>query len=213
MTGEEAAPPPVPDDGGGQPATGRRRRFPWARVAVATVVLGTVAALVIGLANRGGTAPVAQVVAPAERAGAPDITLPILQAAQGVGPEGADLRLADLRGRVVVLNFWAWWCFPCREEVPVLDAAAARYDPERVLFLGVNAEDDEADARRFLREHPFAYPSVRDPTPDAARAFGNHGYPTTLIVDPDGRVAARYPGAVEDERQLTEPIDEVLAER
>lgn len=70
----------------------------------------------------------------------------------------------------------------------------------------------EADARRFLREHPFDYPSLRDASPAAARAFRIHGYPATLILDRRGRIAASYAGAVEDVAQLTDPVDRILAE-
>jgi thiol-disulfide isomerase/thioredoxin len=194
------------------PATGDRRRIPWARIAISVLVLGAAAAIAIGLANRGSPVAVAPPAPAAERAPAPDLTLPVLQGGPGVAPPGAEQSIADLRGRVVVVNFWAWWCFPCRAEVPVLDEAARSYDPDRVLFLGINSEDSLADARRFLREHPFSYPSLRAPGAGAARAFGLLGYPTTVVVDAQGRIASRYSGAVEDARQLTAPIDELLAE-
>jgi cytochrome c biogenesis protein CcmG/thiol:disulfide interchange protein DsbE len=189
-----------------------RRRIPWGRIALSVLVLGVAAAIAIGLANRDAPVAVAPLTAPADRSAAPAVTLPVLQATQGIGPEGSKLALDELRGRVVVVNFWAWWCAPCREEVPVLQRASEGYDPEQVLFLGINSEDVEADARRFLRDYPFSYPSVRDSGPGTAQAFGIYGYPSTLVIDAEGRVAARYSGAVEDPRQLTEPIDTLLAE-
>lgn len=202
MSGEDTAPQEPP----------ARRRIPWARIIISIVVLGAAAAIAIGLANRDQPVAVAPLTAAADRPAAPDITLPVLQAAEGVGPEGAPFALDRLRGRVVVVNFWAWWCAPCREEVPVLQRASERYDPERVLFLGINSEDVAADARRFLSAYPFSYPSLRDPGPDTARAFEIYGYPSTLVIDPEGRVATSYSGAVDDTRQLTEPIDQLLAE-
>jgi cytochrome c biogenesis protein CcmG, thiol:disulfide interchange protein DsbE len=198
---DESAPPPP-----------RRRRIPWARIVVSVVVLGAAAAIAIGLANRDAPVAVAPLTAPADRRPAPDITLPVLQAAAGVGPDGAPFALERSRGRVVVVNFWAWWCAPCREEIPVLQRASDEYDPEQVLFLGINSEDIEADARRFLRAYPFSYPSLRDSGPDTARAFEIYGYPSTLVIDAEGRVATSYSGAVEDPRQLTEPIDRLLSE-
>jgi cytochrome c biogenesis protein CcmG, thiol:disulfide interchange protein DsbE len=192
-----------------QPAA-PRRRVPWARIVASVVVLGAAAAIAIGLANRGEGLAVVPVTPAADRPPAPEVALPVLQAGAGVGPEGATVALKDLRGRVVVVNFWAWWCFPCRNEVPVLQRASESYDPEQVLFLGINSEDAQADAQRFLREHPFSYPSLRDPGTDTARAFGIFGYPSTVVIDRQGRVAARYSGEVKEPRQLTEPIDEVL---
>jgi thiol-disulfide isomerase/thioredoxin len=199
---DESVPAPAP----------ARRRIPWGRIVLSIIVLGAAAAIAIGLANRDAPVAVAPVTPPADRSAAPDVTLPVLQAAQGIGPEGSRLALDELRGRVVVVNFWAWWCAPCREEVPVLQRASEEYDPEEVLFLGINSEDVESEARRFLREYPFTYPSVRDSGPGTAQAFEIYGYPSTLVIDPEGRVAISYSGAVEDPRQLTEPIDRLLAE-
>lgn len=189
------------------------RRVPWARIVVAVVVLAGAAVIAIGLAQRDSTPlAVAPVTPIGQRPLVADLTLPVLQAGDGVGPEGSELSLRDLDGRVVVVNLWAWWCGPCREEVPELQDLADAYDPERVLVLGLNSEDVEADARRFLVEYPFSYPSVRDPGSDSARALEILGYPSTLIIDTRGRVASRFSGAIDDERQLTPAIEQVLGE-
>ncbi|MEQ9093164.1 MAG: TlpA disulfide reductase family protein, partial [Miltoncostaeaceae bacterium] len=170
-------------------------------------------AIAIGLAQRDSTPlAVAPVTPIGQRPLAADIELPVFQAGDGIGPEGSTLALADLRGRVVVVNLWAYWCGPCREEVPELQDLADAYDPGRVLVLGLNSEDVEGDARRFLADYPFDYPSVRDPGSDSARALEILGYPSTLIIDTQGRVATRFSGAIEDERQLVPAVDQVLGE-
>lgn len=174
-------------------------------------VVAVAAILAVGLMNRDADLPPLALIPAAEREAAPDVALPVLQAAQGVGPEGADVRLADLRGRVVVLNVWAWWCAECRDEVPVLARVSERYDPARVLVLGLNSEDRPADARRFLADYPFPYPSLRDAGDTSAKALGMWAYPATFIIDSRGRVAGSQVGAVERSGQLTEPIDLLLA--
>lgn len=186
--------------------------MPWARIGVAVVVLAVAAAIAIGLANRSTPAPIAAIIPPADRVAAPDLTLPVLQAADGVGPVGAEARLKDLRGRVVVVNLWASWCGPCRDEIPTLTEAAQRQDPARAVVLGINAEDTEADATNFLTEMPFPYASLRDPSPATAMAFRVRGYPSTLILDRQGRIAARYPGAIEDADQIDQPVELLLGE-
>lgn len=200
----------------GEPSAGppsRGRRIPWARIAISVAVLGVAAVIAIGLARRDSEPlAVAPVTPIGERPLVADIDLPVFQAGDGIGPEGSTLRLRDLGGRVVVVNLWAWWCGPCREEVPELQDLADAYDPERVLVLGLNSEDVEADARRFLEAYPFSYPSVRDPGSDSARALEILGYPSTLVIDTRGRIATRFSGAIDDERQLVPAIEQVLGE-
>jgi len=130
-----------------------------------------------------------------ERRSAPDLALPVL-AAEGVDAP-AELSLADLRGRVVVVNFWASWCGPCRVEQPDLNAAAGLLPPDEVVFIGVNIEDAEANALAHLAEYAVPYPSLFDPVNALAGRFegiGARTIPTTLFLDREGRVAARVLG-------------------
>lgn len=197
MSDEAAAAPP---------ARGRRRWIVGGLVLLVAVVLA------VGLMNRGTPATPVPLVPEHQRAPAPEIALPVLQAGAGVGPAGAEVSLSDLRGRVVVLNVWASWCGECIDEVPVLERVGERYDPGRVVMLGLNSEDGIAHARRFLADHPFTYPSLRDPGAGSAKALGMWAYPATYIIDADGRVAATHVGAVEEAGQLEDPVDRLLSE-
>jgi cytochrome c biogenesis protein CcmG, thiol:disulfide interchange protein DsbE len=106
---------------------------------------------------------------------------------------GAPVSLAALRGRPVVINFWATWCVPCFEEHGVL-AAAAREAGEGVQFLGVIYEDDEDRVGEFLSRQGKAYPSLMDDDGKTAMAYGIYGVPETFFVDAQGRIAAKYTG-------------------
>jgi DsbE subfamily thiol:disulfide oxidoreductase len=107
---------------------------------------------------------------------------------------GRPVELADYRGKVVLLNFWASWCAPCRQEFPRL---AALHGSGDVQVLGVLFEDTRAAARRFVREHGSTWPSVVDPAGQIADAYGvgkKPGIPLTWVIDGDGRARARHIG-------------------
>ena len=130
----------------------------------------------------------------AERTEAPTMALPVL------GQAGEEISLLDLRGRVVVLNFWASWCGPCRAEQPDLNEAFASLPRGEVAFLGVNIEESrEANALAHQREFEIPYPSMFDPANELAARFQGNGPrvpPSTLFLDREGRVAARVFGTI-----------------
>ena len=105
------------------------------------------------------------------------------------------IALAELRGHPVVINFWASWCIPCKEEAPDL-AAAARAHAGQVAFLGLDIQDLTSDARRFLRKLDVPYVSVRDGSPHSYTAYGLTGVPETYYVNRRGLVVAHSIGAV-----------------
>ena len=106
--------------------------------------------------------------------------------------------LAELRGTPVVLNFWASWCIPCKEEAPYLAAAASKYRT-KVAFLGLDIQDFVQDARRFLDRLDVPYPSVRDGSGGSSSAYGLTGVPETYYIDGRGRIVAHAIGAVSRE--------------
>jgi len=109
----------------------------------------------------------------------PEFSLPLLE---GRG----ELSSAELKGDPVVINFWASWCIPCREEARVLEAAWKKYGPEGVHVLGVNVQDSEQDAQAFAEEFGLTYPTVRDTDLTLWTKLGVTGLPETFFVDSDG---------------------------
>jgi thiol-disulfide isomerase/thioredoxin len=113
---------------------------------------------------------------------------------------GGQLSLAQFSGHVVVMNFWGSWCTPCRAEAPALAAAARRYQPSGVRFLGVDIRDSTVSAQAFRRDFHIGYPSLNDPADQVALDFRSTvppaGIPTTLVIGRDGRITARVVGEV-----------------
>jgi thiol-disulfide isomerase/thioredoxin len=127
------------------------------------------------------------VVDPADRRPAPDLA--------GTTLSGDPVALSDFVGDVVVLNVWASWCGPCREEAPYLQAVADESAADGVTFLGINTRDDDAAAQAFERRFAITYPSIVDEDGRLLLAFRDtlppSAIPSTLVIDRQGRVAAR----------------------
>lgn len=127
----------------------------------------------------------------------------------GGGVDAYEQRLRSLRGYPVVVNLWASWCGPCRFEFPWFQRAAARYG-KRVAFLGIDKEDSDDLAERFLRERPLPYPSYVDPDEEIAESIdqdADRGLPTTVFYDPAGEVASVRIGGYPDEAELRADIE------
>lgn len=188
---DETAPPPTEDD---EAPSGGRSRLWWG-IGAAVAVAALTVLLVVGLANRGVSTAIDDAIERGDRAEAPDFTLPLLiPNAPLSGAEGRPVTLSDLRGRPVIVNMWASWCVPCRDEAPLLDSLVARYGPQGVVLLGVNVQDISSDARDFARVYDMRFPSVRDGNDDVKNRWGATGVPETFIVDRDGRVALALRG-------------------
>lgn len=118
------------------------------------------------------------------------------------GIDAYEKRIEQLRGRPVVVNVWASWCGPCREEFPVLQDLSARYG-KRVAFFGVNSEDSKDAAVTFLREEPVPYPSYSDPDKDILDSLGGRGgLPDTAFYDRSGKLLYLKQGPYRDHSEL-----------
>ncbi|MFC7329288.1 TlpA family protein disulfide reductase [Marinactinospora rubrisoli] len=145
--------------------------------------------------------------APDERQEAPEVS--------GETLDGTPVSIDDYRGDVLVLNFWASWCAPCRAETPVLEQVYQENRDAGLEFLGVNIKDNLTAAQAFERNNEVGYPSLYDQPGQVSQAFRDtvppQSIPSTLVIDREGRIAARVIGAT-NYNGLTELVDPVLAE-
>lgn len=159
---------------------GRRRIIGiWILAAIAVVI----AAFSINLGRPGGT-----VDTPIVGRAAPTFVLETL--------DGGQVSLADLKGKPIILNFWASWCIPCREEAPLLTGAAAAYSASGLRVLGVVYQDSAENARKFMLEYGQTYPGLLDPEGRTAIDYGVFGIPETFFIDRDGIVRSHQVGAL-----------------
>ena len=180
-----------------------------ARLVAQGVALGLVALLFVLLAwalveDEGGD--LAGQANRGELPRAPDFTLERLD-------EDGELQLSSLRGKAVVLNVWASWCVPCREEAPFLEQIWRARRADGVVVVGLDAKDFERDAKRFARRFDLTFPLVYDGPGDTLENWGVTGFPETFVLDREGRVVAAFVGDVtsdEDKRRLRSAIDRAL---
>jgi len=143
------------------------------------LVIALGAALLRGSGNDGG---------PLVGKPAPDFELETLS--------GGTVRLSKLRGRPVVVNFWASWCVPCREEAPILRDLAEQQSAAGLAVVGILFQDQAQKARAFQEEYALAFPSLLDPGSNTAIDFGLSGVPETFLIDRDGVVRAHIRGGI-----------------
>jgi thiol-disulfide isomerase/thioredoxin len=126
--------------------------------------------------------------------------------------DGKEWNLAQLRGKVVVVNFWASWCSPCVDELPLLNALA-RQAPGKVAVVGVNYKEPLDSITGFSSGHPFAYPVLRDRSGEMFKQWTAGVMPTTILVDRQGRARWRSAGEIgKDDTRLQAAIATLLAE-
>jgi cytochrome c biogenesis protein CcmG/thiol:disulfide interchange protein DsbE len=174
----------------------------WPVTVAAAALVGLLA---YGVAAKDTNTTLDQALAKGERPPAPTMELPRLGA-----PGSASL--ADYRGKVVVLNVWASWCPPCRDEMPLLQRTQERIVARGGTVLGVDTQDVTSDAMSFLRAHKATFPSLRDRDRAYGHELGVTGYPETFVIDRRGRVAAirRFPV---DQRWLDRHLAPLLQEK
>jgi cytochrome c biogenesis protein CcmG, thiol:disulfide interchange protein DsbE len=122
-----------------------------------------------------------------------------------------DLALESLRGKTVVLNFWASWCGPCKDETPLLQKGWERWQGKDVVFVGIDVKDFRGDARSFVSRFGVTYPNVYDGKGSTVGRYGVTGFPETYFVDALGRVVYRIAGPVDEASELDEGIERALA--
>ena len=108
--------------------------------------------------------------------------------------DGKPTRLSDLRGRVVVLNFWATWCPPCVDETPSLNALQQEIQPRGGMVLGVSVDDDQAAIDAFVKKYNISFPTYRDASKQIPLSYGTTMYPDTYIIDRQGRIDRKLVG-------------------
>jgi cytochrome c biogenesis protein CcmG/thiol:disulfide interchange protein DsbE len=160
-------------------------------LAVMVVVLALVALLAYGLASRGTDTSIDSKLAKGIHPKAPTPTLAVFNG----GGKGS---LADYRGKVVLLNYWASWCAPCRSEAPLLERWQKVMQAHGGTVLGVDTQDVSGDGLKFAREHGLTYPSLRDGDGHTQGKFGITGLPESFLIDRQGNIVATRRFAVDD---------------
>ncbi|MBB4661118.1 TlpA family protein disulfide reductase [Conexibacter arvalis] len=172
------------------------------------------AALVAGCGSSGsdGDVPTPAEARAALRGSPPPLAAVHAQAAELLdgGAPAFRGRLEELKGYPVVVNVWAAWCGPCKEEFPVLQRASARYGGN-VAFLGLDTEDVEKDARAWLDDHWISYPSYADPDGDLRKSIGvTVGIPSTVFIGRDGELAYTKQGPYRDDAAFERDLQRYL---
>jgi cytochrome c biogenesis protein CcmG/thiol:disulfide interchange protein DsbE len=146
-----------------------------------------------------------QQVAANKKPQAPTFTLPELGS-------DAQVSLASYRGKAVVLNFWASWCGPCKDEAPLLESAWDRYKTQGVVVVGIDAQDFDVDAQRFVDRTGITYPILRDKHGSTLGHYGVTGFPETWFIDPNGRLVGEHIAGPLTKESLDQNIKIALGE-
>ena len=164
-----------------------------ARLVGQGVAIGLVALLFILLAWSLLTDEGGDLAAKANRGDRPDAPELALERLNGKG----ELRLSSLEGKAVVVNFWASWCQPCKQEAPFLEEVWREHRDRGLVVVGLDAKDFRADALRFAKRFGLTFPLVYDGPGDSTSSFGVTGFPETFVIDREGRVVAAFKGGVD----------------
>jgi len=178
-----------------------RFRASWAVILTAALLVGLLA---YGVASKRTDTSIDEATAAGKRIDAPTARLPVL------GEDG-ESSLAAYKGKVVVLNFWASWCKPCTEELPLLEKTHQAISGDNALVLGANYQDVSTSALEFVRRFDLTFPSLRDKDGEFADRYGSRAFPETFVVDRRGRIAATRRGPV-DQKWLDRTLQPLLGE-
>ena len=156
-------------------------------------------ACIVGVAGSGAVGA-ASVSGPA-----PNFTLKAL--------DGKNLKLSEMRGNVILINFWASWCGPCREEMPLLNELHSKYEPLGFTVLGVNVEEQENSARGFLKNFPVDFPILLDNRNQVSKLYDVVAMPTSVVVDRDGNMRYLHRGYKSgDENKYRQVVKKLIRE-
>jgi peroxiredoxin len=126
---------------------------------------------------------------------------------------GDNIKLSELRGQVVMINFWASWCGPCRQEMPLLDQLYQRYQPMGFTLLGVNVEEDSSAANKVLKEIPVTFPILYDTRNKVSENYQVKAMPSTVLIDRDGKMRFLHKGYKPGyEQEYQQQIRELIRE-
>jgi cytochrome c biogenesis protein CcmG/thiol:disulfide interchange protein DsbE len=164
--------------------TRRQSWFVWVGLLVPLVVL--LVLFTVGMMRHDRALAISDALARGQTPAVPDIVLPAFA--------GPPVSLSDFRGHPVVLNFWASWCVPCREEAPLLQHVWEEFHPRGLVVVGVDTQDLAAPAREFVARYGLSFPSVRDADGSVARRFGTTGVPETFFIAANGLIVGKFPG-------------------
>ena len=123
--------------------------------------------------------------------------------------DGKNFNLSDYKGKPILINFFASWCLPCREEMPALEKIAHEYKPKGVVFLGIAIDDTEEKMKNFIAKYGVTFPVGLDKTAAIQKSFGLYGIPTTYFIDKRGIINYFHSGSVTEEL-LQHELDKVL---
>ncbi len=136
--------------------------------------------------------------------------------AEGLAPhlefttfDGETINLDDLRGKGVMVNFWASWCDPCREEAALLESTWRREKDNGIIFLGLDYLDQEPAAKAYLAEYDITYPNGPDLRSQVARRYGISGVPETFFIDPEGKIVDIVVGPIANQAQMNSYLDKI----
>jgi cytochrome c biogenesis protein CcmG/thiol:disulfide interchange protein DsbE len=171
------------------PALSARERLQLAVQLLAVLAVLAVAPRMVARASGGSVEPTTQ------GSPAPNVQATVLANAPSAGQKVVDL--ASLRGRVVVLDFWATWCGPCNVTSPILDAFARAHAEEGVTVVGISQDGDAEDVESWLARHKVSYVVAHDATGQAGRTYGVTNLPTLVVVDREGNIRAKRVGVTQ----------------